>query len=145
MIRTTAIYGPHDNFNPEKGHVIPDLIHKASIKLNPFEIWGDGKQVRDFIYVDDVVDGLMAVIEKYPTGDPINIATGTPTTVVDLVKTITNAFGYEPIHKFDTSKPTMIPIRQVSVEKAKTILNWKAKTNLKDGIEKTVEWYKLNK
>lgn len=144
MIRTTAIYGPHDNFNPERCHVIPDLIMRAARLENPFEIWGDGTQIRDFIYVDDLVDGLFEVIEKHPNADPINIATGEKTTVKTLSETVVNEFGYTPTFVFNTSKPIMIPVRLVSVAKATSVLGWKSKVSLKEGIQKTVNWYKQN-
>jgi len=144
MIRTTAIYGPHDSFN-EHGHVIPQLIMKADSGMNPFEVWGDGSQMRDFIYVDDVVDAVMTVIEKAPTGRPYNAATGKGTTITELVKTITDIYGYEPEFNYDVTKPTMIPIRLVDVSRIKNELNWEAKTSLRKGLEQTIEWYKNSK
>ena len=140
IIRTTAMYGPHDNFN-DRGHVIPQLIMKADSGMNPFEIWGDGKQIRDFTYVDDVIDALLLVTEK-SNGRTYNVATGTPTTVTELVETITDIYGYKPEFKYDLTKPTMIPKRVVDVSKIHEELNWKAKHTLRDGLEKTIEWYK---
>ena len=140
IIRTTAMYGPHDNFN-DRGHVIPQLIMKADSGMNPFEIWGDGKQIRDFTYVDDVIDALLLVTEK-SNGRAYNVATGTPTTVTELVETITNIYGYKPEFKYDLSKPTMTPKRVVDVSKIYEELNWKTKYTLRAGLEKTIEWYK---
>jgi len=140
IIRTTAMYGPHDNFN-DRGHVIPQLIMKADSGMNPFEIWGDGKQIRDFTYVDDVIDALLLVTEK-SNGRAYNVATGTPTTVTELVETITNIYGYRPEFKYDLSKPTMTPKRVVDVSKIYEELNWKTKYTLRAGLEKTIEWYK---
>ena len=88
IIRTTAMYGPHDNFN-NRGHVIPQLIMKAENKMNPFEIWGDGTQVRDFTYVDDVIDGLLLVMKNH-NGETYNVATGKPTTVTELGEILTD-------------------------------------------------------
>lgn len=144
MIRTTAIYGPNDAFNDD-GHVIPQLILKADSKMNPFEVWGDGSQVRDFVYVDDVVDGLMTVVEKNPIARPYNIATGKGTTVKELVETITSIYGYSPEFKYDVTKPTMIPIRLVDVSRIKNELGWESKYDLKSGLKKTIEWYISNK
>ena len=143
MIRTTAIYGPHDTFDPEKCHAIPHLILKASAKNDPYEVWGDGSQIRDFVYVDDVVDGLLQTIEKHPVADPINIATGVGTNVKDLVNTITDIYDYSPEFIFNTDKPTMIPVRLVDVSKAKTILGWSAETDIKSGLKKTIDWYEF--
>ena len=144
MVRTTAIYGPHDAFN-ENGHAIPQLILKADAGMNPFEVWGDGTQTRDFIYVDDVVDAVMTVVEKAPTGRPYNASTGKGTTVTELVETITDVYGYKPEFNYDTTKPTMIPVRLVDVSRIKDEVGWEAKTSLREGLEKTIEWYKNNK
>ena len=144
MIRTTAIYGPNDAFN-DNGHVIPQLILKADSYMNPFEVWGDGNQIRDFIYVDDVVDGLMTVVEKNPNATPYNVATGKGTSVKELVETITDIYGYSPEFKYDTTKPTMIPIRLVDVSRIKNELGWQSKYSLRDGLENTINWHKNNK
>ena len=140
IIRTTAMYGPHDNFN-DRGHVIPQLIMKADSGMNPFEIWGYGTQVRDFTYVDDVMDALLLVTEK-SNGRAYNVATGIPTTVTELVETITDIYGYKPEFKYDLTKPIMVSKRVVDVIKIYEELNWKTKHTLRDGLEKTIEWYK---
>lgn len=144
VVRTTAIYGPHDAFN-ENGHAIPQLILKADSGMNPFEVWGDGSQMRDFIYVDDVVDAVMTVVEKAPTGRPYNAATGKGTTVTELVETITDIYGYKPEFNYDITKPTMIPVRLVDVSRIKNEIGWEAKHDLKSGLQKTIEWYQNNK
>lgn len=144
IVRTTAIYGPHDAFN-ENGHAIPQLILKADKKMNPFEVWGDGSQTRDFIYVDDVVDALMQVVEKNPTARPYNAATGKGTTVTELVETITDIYGYKPVFNYDITKPTMIPTRLVDVSRIKDEIGWTASHSLRDGLEKTISWFKENK
>ncbi len=139
MIRTTAIYGPHDAFN-EKGHVIPQLILKAKHRDDPFEVWGDGEQVRDFIYVDDVVDALLNVIEHRPSAVPYNVATGKATTIKELAKLITEIYQYEPKFNFDVTKPSMIPKRLVDVSKISDDLGWRARIDLRAGLQKTVSW-----
>jgi GDP-L-fucose synthase len=144
IVRTTAIFGPHDAFN-ENGHAIPQLIMKADSGMNPFEVWGDGTQTRDFIYVDDVVDALMQVVEKNPIARPYNAATGKGTTVTELVETITDIYGYKPIFNYDVTKPTMIPTRLVDVSRIKEEIGWEAKHSLRGGLEKTISWYKENK
>ena len=144
MVRTTAMYGPNDNFN-ERGHVIPQLIMKADSGMNPFEIWGDGSQVRDFIYVDDLIDTLLLVTEHEANATPFNVASGIPSTVTELVETITDIYDYTPIFKYDNSKPVMIPKRLVDVSKITKRFNWKPKHSLREGLEKTIEWYKENK
>ena len=144
ITRTSSIYGPHDSFD-ENGHVIPMLIKKAESKMNPFEIWGDGTQMRDFIYADDVVDGLLTVLEKSPNARAYNIAAGEGTSVIDLVKMITEKYGYEPQLNFDLSKPVMIPTRLIDTSRAKNELNWHPKHTLSEGLSKTIDWYNDNK
>lgn len=144
LVRSTAVYGPHDNFTPTKAHVIPDTIIKAVKQTNPFVVWGDGSAVRDFIYVDDFVDGMLLAVEKGVYVNPINIATGIKTSVKDLVETTTKLCGYSPEIVYDTTKPTAIPVRLVSVEKAKSVLNWTYSTSLEEGLTKTINWYKNN-
>ena len=144
IVRTTAMYGPHDSFN-ERGHAIPQLILKADKGMNPFNVWGDGTQVRDFVYVEDVIDALLLVTEKSPSARAYNVASGTPTTIKELVETITRIYGYEPDFNFDLTKPVMIPRRLVDVSRIKNELGWVAPHNLYDGLEKTIEWFKKNK
>ncbi len=145
VIIPMAIYGPHDNFN-EHGHVVPQLIMKASNKMNPFEVWGDGSQLREFIYVDDLIDALFYVLENDPSGTPYNVGTGVATTITELVEEITSLYnsGYNPEFSYDTTKPTMIPKRRLDITKI-TELGWKSKHSLREGLEKTISWYEENK
>lgn len=143
IIRTTAMYGPFDSFN-DNGHVIPQLIMRASRKPKIFDVWGDGKQIRDFVYVDDAIEGLMHVLENGKNCRPYNIATGNDVSVRELAKLVTDEFDYSPEMKFDHSKPSMIPIRRVSVERIRKELGWSSKVNISTGIKKTCDWYKRN-
>ena len=146
MIRIGAVYGPHDAFNTDKNHVVSDLIMKAERKENPFIVWGDAtKQIRDFIYVDDLIDGLLLTLEKHANADPINIVSGKHTSIAELVKIIICHSGYSPEIIYDMTKPVSMPIRILDNTKAKQILNWTAPTSLESGIEKTIKWYKENK
>ena len=139
-IRPTAIYGPHDAFNTN-GHVIPQLIMKAHRGDDPFEIWGDGTQIRDFVYVDDAVEALLTAVALEKTG-PYNVSTGKPTSVRELAETIVDIYGYRPEFRFDRSKPTMIPTRLLDNTITEFETKWKAKHNLRTGLEKTIDWYK---
>ncbi len=143
VVIPSAIYGPYDNFN-EKGHVIPQLIMKASNDMDPFEVWGDGKQVRQFIYVDDLIDALFFVLENDPSGTPYNVRTGGSITVAELAKQINEVYEQDPVYNYDTSKPMMIHKRQVSIDKI-TALGWKPSNSLETGLRKTIEWYENNK
>ena len=143
VVIPSAIYGPYDNFN-EKGHVIPQLIMKASTNMNPFEVWGDGKQVRQFIYVDDLIDALFYVLENDPSGTPYNVRTGGSVTIAELASKINKLYGQNPDYNYDASKPMMIHKRQVCIDKI-TNLGWKPKNSLEEGLRQTIEWYEKNK
>jgi GDP-L-fucose synthase len=88
IIRTANIYGPYDSFDDQVSHVIPALIKRALCKENPFVVWGDGRTVRDFVYVEDLVEGVLMVLNENCTADPINISNGTPVSIKDLVDVV---------------------------------------------------------
>ena len=143
VVRPGNLYGPHDKFDKEKSKVIPALIRRAVEKQNPFVVWGDGMDLKDFLYIDDYIDGMLLAMEKMDEFQPINIANGETVTIRDVLKEILNSADYKdaPI-EYDSSKPTMIPKRMIDISLANKILVWKPKVSLKEGINKTVEWYK---
>lgn len=143
IVRPMAVFGENDNFN-ERGHVIPQLIMKAGESMNPFEVWGDGNQIRDFLYVEDLVDGLFFIMENDATANAYNVSSGQSISVKELANIITEVYGYEPEFEFDISKPTAIPVRQIDVSKIEN-LGWKPKYTLRQGLERTIDWYKRNK
>lgn len=144
VIRTTSIYGPYDTFDDQKSHVIPALIKRALKKENPFPVWGDGHTIRDFIYVDDLVEGVLRVLVNYCNGDPINISNGIPTSIRDLVEVILKSCDNIAQPEYDTSKPTAVPYRVLDNTKSDTILGKIEKTPLEEGIQKTMKWYTSN-
>ena len=143
VVRPGNLYGPHDKFDKEKSKVIPALIRRAVEKQNPFVVWGDGKDLKDFLYIDDYIDGMLLAMEKMDEFQPINIANGEAVTIRDVLREILNSADYKdaPI-EYDSSKPTMIPKRMIDISLANKILVWKPKVSLKEGIKKTVDWYR---
>lgn len=141
MLRPTNIVGPRDNFSESHSHVLPAMIRKIVARTNPLEVWGDGTEERDLIYVDDLVDLSILAIEKMETYDPINAASGTQTSVNEMIKIICDLEGYYPPIQYIQDKPKMIQKREVSVEKAKRLLGFQAKTSVRETIAKTIEWY----
>ena len=143
VVRPGNIYGPYDHFDLENSHVIPALIRKVVERQKPLEVWGDGKDIKDFIYVEDLVEGLIKAMEKINKFDQINIGGGKPIIIRQILKAILKSDNFEnPEIVFNSSKPTMIPIRLINIKKAKKILSFTPKTSLKIGIKKTVDWYK---
>jgi GDP-L-fucose synthase len=140
------MYGPHDHFNLTTSHVIPALIMKVdtAIKNNEpsIEVWGTGEASREFLYVDDCVDAIIRSIQTDTDSQPINIGTGEETKIADLITMICDIMGYSGDIVFDTTKPDGQPRRSLDVSRAKEILNFTAKTKLKEGLEKTIKWYK---
>jgi len=143
VVRPANIYGPYDDFEWETSHVIPALIRKAVERHKPIEVWGDGNDIKDFIYIEDLVEGVLLAMEKIETFDPVNIATGKPCTIKEVLNAILIADNYQDAKiVFNSSKPTMIPKRLIDTSKAKKLLGLEAKTSLIDGIKRTVEWYR---
>ena len=141
IVRPAAIYGPHDNFNLEECHVIPALIVKAVNRMDPFEVWGNGEDVRSFTYVDDLADGLLLATEKYAVAEALNICPEETHTVKDVVKILFNYLEFHPSLRFSTDKPSLIPYKVSDPSRAKQLLGWEAKVNLEEGLKRTVDWY----
>jgi GDP-L-fucose synthase len=142
IVRPTNIYGPYDKFDDDKSHVLPALIKRALNKENPYVVWGDGYAVRDFIYVEDVVDDLLDVLQRYCTCDPINIGSGLSITISDAVTVILEVCGHHVTPQYDITKPSAIPYRMLNTTKFEAIFGKKPRTEFWVGIEKTVQWYK---
>ena len=142
------LYGPRDNFHPEHSHVIPALIMKmfdARLKgKNEVVIWGTGKPTREFLYVEDAADGILLATEKYDKKDPVNLGTGKEINIKYLVTLIAKLTGYEGNIVWDTSKPDGQPRRCLNTSKAKEEFGFEAKTDLEEGLKRTIEWYKNN-
>lgn len=143
VVRPANIYGPYDDFEWETSHVIPALIRKVVERHGPIEVWGDGNDIKDFVYVEDLVRGALLAMEKIEIFSPVNIATGKPCTIKEVLNAILIADDYQDAKiVFDSSKPTMIPKRLIDASKAKKLLGFEAKTSLIDGIRRTVGWYR---
>ena len=141
IIRTANIYGPYDRFDDEKSHVIPALIKRALKKDDPYIVWGDRSLVRDFIFMDDLTEGVLRVLNNYCYADPINISNGKPTTIGELVNVILKVCDHPVTIQYDSTKPTAIPYRVLNNAKSDKLLGKINKTSLEEGIRKTVEWY----
>jgi GDP-L-fucose synthase len=143
VVRPANIYGPHDDFAWETSHVLPALIRKVIERHDPIEVWGDGNDIKDFIYVDDFIDGMLLATEKIDTFEPINIASGVPCSIRQALQAIIEADGYSDARiVFDAAKPTMIPKRLIDTSRAKQLLGFDAKTSIAEGLRKTTQWYR---
>ena len=143
VVRPANSYGPYSDFEWETSHVIPALLRKVVEKHNPIEVWGDGEDIKDFIFVEDLVDGMMLAMEKIEDFDPVNLATGKPCTVKEILSHLLRLENYQDAKiNFDASKPTMIKKRLIDPVKAKELLGFEASTPLEVGLKKTIDWYK---
>ena len=150
----TNLYGPKDNFNLETSHVLPALLRKfaeAARSHAPVTVWGDGSPMREFLYVDDLADALLHLLEHVDADrmrevSPdyfVNVGTGTDVTIKELAETIADVVGWNGEITWDSSKPNGTPRKLMDVSKM-TELGWTASTSLREGIEKTWAWYREN-
>jgi GDP-L-fucose synthase len=143
------LYGPRDNFDYESSHVIPAMIRKIedSMRANASEVvlWGDGTPTREFLYVEDAADGILAAAARYDGSEPINLGSGQEISIRDLAQLIARLMGYGGRFVYDTSKPNGQPRRQLSVERAARLLGWRAKTSFEEGLRKTISWWREQK
>lgn len=141
----TNLYGPHDNFDLSFSHVIPALVAKFSNakkeKQSQVTVWGSGKPRREFLFVDDCADALLFLMKNYNENELINVGVGVDVSIFQLAQMIKEVVRFEGETVFDKSKPDGTPQKLLDVTNINS-LGWKAKTELKDGIEKTVGWYK---
>ncbi len=140
------LYGPRDNFDPDSSHVIPALIKKCCDavrqKNNKITVWGSGKPTREFLYVEDAARGILLAVEKYDKSEPVNLGSGFEISIKDLVGLIANYTGFKGKIHWDTSKPDGQPRRCLDISKARKEFGFKATTDFKEGLKKTIEWYK---
>ena len=144
----TNLYGPNDNFDLETSHVLPAMIAKFHAALNHSEhwevkLWGDGSAMREFLHVDDLAEACYTCMQNYDDSEHINVGTGEDVTIKELAETIADVVGYDRYINWDTTKPNGTPRKVLNVDKIKT-LGWEPKISLREGIEKTYEWYKKN-
>lgn len=142
VVRPYNCYGPYDHFDPNVSHVIAALIKRVFDGENPVRVWGTGRQTRAFLYVEDLAEGMILAIEKYPVPDPINLGTDEEISIKDLVEKIIKISGKNLKVEYDLSKPDGSPRRNSNNVKAKKKLGFEAQISLDDGLRKTIGWYK---
>lgn len=139
------LYGPGDNFDPRSSHVIPALIRKCAEAVergaDRIEVWGDGTPTREFLYVDDAVEGIVLASEHYDSSDPVNLGSGHEMTIADLVRHIAAATGFTGEIVFDPTKPNGQPRRLLDTRRAEERFGFRARTSFEEGLRRTVAWY----
>lgn len=141
-VMPTNLYGPNDNYHPEHSHVLPAMIrrfHEAKVNNIPeVRIWGTGTPLREFLYVDDLADACVYLMENYSGNETVNLGTGKEISIGELAKLVKKTVGYEGEITCDTSKPDGTPRKLLDVTKL-TKLGWKYKTELEEGIALSYE------
>ena len=136
------LYGPRDNFHPTDAHVIPDLIRKMHEDTRRIVLWGDGSPTREFLYVEDAADGLLLAAEQYDGAEPVNLGTGQEISIRELATLIAELTGFDGEIEWDTSMPNGQPRRQLDVTRARELFGFEARTELRDGLARTIAWYR---
>jgi GDP-L-fucose synthase len=142
------LYGPGDNFDLETSHVIPALVRKCAeaqeAGASEIILWGDGTPTREFLYVEDAAEGILLAAEQYNDSRPLNLGTGEEITIRKLASLVAEEVGYQGEIKWDATKPNGQPRRCLDVSRVKQAIGFQAKHSLREGLTKTVRWYRAN-
>jgi GDP-L-fucose synthase len=142
IVRPTNTYGPYDYFDSDRATVVPSLIKKILSGNSSIVVWGDGSNVRDFMYSRDVAKGMMLVMEKSPGPKyPVNLGSGKRYSIKDLINIILDNVDEKPEIVWDTSKITGDNVRVMNIDRAKS-LGFKQTISLEEGVRRTINWYK---
>ncbi|TMV53047.1 GDP-L-fucose synthase [Paenibacillus mesophilus] len=140
------LYGPGDNFDLETSHVIPAIIRKCEEAKRRGEpsitLWGDGTPTREFLYAEDAAEGIVRAAALYDGSDPVNLGSGQEIRIRELAETIRELVGYEGEIVWDTGRPNGQPRRKLDVRLAKERFGFEARTDMRTGLERTIQWYK---
>jgi dTDP-glucose 4,6-dehydratase/GDP-L-fucose synthase len=143
------LYGPRDDFDLETSHVIPAIIRKCieakERGKDHITAWGTGEPTREFLYVEDAAEGIVDAMEKYDEPEPVNLGSGMEISIQDLVGTIREIVGFKGDIIWDTSKPDGQPRRRLDTTRAEERFGWEAKTDFREGLKRTVEWYERHR
>lgn len=143
VVRPANLYGPMDDFEWETSHVLPALVRRVIERHTPISVWGDGQDIKDFLYIDDFIDGLLLVMEKQDTFEPVNLASGQGYRLCELLNILCEIDGYANARiEYDATKPTMIQKRVIDPSLAHKLFKFDAKTTIREGLTKTIKWYR---
>ena len=141
----TNLYGPGDNFDLERSHVLPALLRRfvAAADSDAAEVvlWGSGKPRREFLFVDDLAEAAVMLMQRYDDGEIINIGCGTDATIAEIASTVAEVTGFRGEIRFDTSMPDGTPQKLLDIAPIRE-LGWAPRTSLTEGLRKTLHWYR---
>ena len=137
--RLFTAYGEREN----ETHAVIALIAKAFIRMDPYEIWGDGEQDRNFTYVGDIVDGMVRAAERVDDASPVNIGTSDHIRIVEAARMVFEESGFTPREiRFDTTRPVGVYSRAADLTRARSVLGWEPATSFREGLRRTIAWYR---
>jgi GDP-L-fucose synthase len=136
------LYGPRDNFHPTNAHVIADLIRKMHESPDEIVLWGDGSPTREFLYVEDAAEAFALAAERYDGPDPVNVGAGKEISIMELAELLADLTGFAGEIRWDESMPNGQPRRSLDASRAKELFGFEARTPLRDGLERTIAWYR---
>lgn len=142
IVRPANLFGPHDKYDLDKCHVTPASIVKVATKLDPIPVWGDGTEIRDLLYVEDFVEALQVIMEKEEGHEIYNVGSNAGYSVNAVIGILKEIEGIDTPIDYVNNKAPMIPVRLINSTKIKEKLGWEAKTSIKEGLEKSINWYK---
>jgi GDP-L-fucose synthase len=142
IVRPANLYGPHDKYDLDKCHVTPASIIKVASRLDPIPVWGDGTEIRDLLYVEDFCEALQLIMEKEEAHEIYNVGSNKGYSVNEVIGYLKEIEGLESPIDYVNNKAPMIPKRLIDSYKIFYTLGWEAKTSIKEGLEKTLNWYK---
>jgi GDP-L-fucose synthase len=138
----TNLYGPRDNFDLQSSHVIPALIRKMIEAPREIVLWGDGTPTREYLYVDDCVEGLLLASERYDGSEPVNLGTGVETSIRETAELVAEVVGFDGDIRWDTSMPNGQPRRSLDASRAAELFGFAPQLDLREGLVRTVAWYR---
>ena len=149
FVMPVNLYGPRDSFDLQSSHVIPALIRKAleakEAGVQELVGWGDGSPTREFLYVEEAAEGLIAAMEHYDGDEPVNLGSGFEVSIKDLMELIARHCGFDGRLVWDATQPNGQPRRGLDTSRAERYFGFRAKTSLEAGLQKTINWYKENR
>ena len=148
-VMPTNLYGPGDKFHPDVSHVIPALIRKCVLACESgaghIDVWGTGSATREFLYVNDAAEGIVAAAERYEGNEPVNLGSDQETSIADLASTIAGLCGFDGEIRWDATRPDGQPRRAVDGARARDRFGFEARTDFRTGLARTIAWYRANR
>jgi GDP-L-fucose synthase len=143
------LYGPRDNFDPKTSHVVPAMIRKCidavDRRAQQVVCWGDGSATREFLYAADCAEAIVLATERYSSPEPVNLGSGRETSMRELIDLVAALSGFEGEIVWDASMPNGQPRRSLDVSRAEQCFGFRARTDFRDGLARTIEWYRQSR